>query len=419
MAILTSLFSGISGLNANGTALSVVGDNIANVNTVGFKGSRVNFADILSQNLGGGAGTSQIGRGVTVSTIQPQFTQGSFQTTGNVLDLAIDGDGLFIVKNASGTFYTRAGAFHINKDGYVVNPEGAKLQGYGVTSSGSISGSLGDINLSSTTVAPTATTSATITVNLDARKSGIAGAIDMTDPNTYHFSTAITIYDSLGNPHLMTIYFQKDDTTPLQWNWVAGIDGGEIQGGTAGTPYQVGSGTITFTSSGAYSSATGTSLTIDWLDTTGAADSSVTLDFSKSTQYGSASAAIFQSQNGSSSGALSSISVDQDGIITGLFTNGQTKKLAQVALADFENPSGLLKVGKNLFAESSQSGQPLIGKPRTSGKGSIASNSLELSNVDLAEEFVKLITYQRGFQANSRIISVTDDLLNELVNLKR
>ncbi|MBI3392165.1 MAG: flagellar hook protein FlgE [Nitrospirae bacterium] len=408
MAILTSLFSGVSGLNANGSALSVVGDNIANSNTVGYKSSTVAFSDILSQTIGGGAsGGGQIGRGVNLSAVTPQFTQGSFETTDSVLDMGIDGNGFFLVKDTTGTFYTRAGQFRTDKDGYIVTPEGAKLQGYTVSSTGSLTGSIGDLQLSTTSTAPVATSTATITANLDAAASVPVGAFSVSNPDTYNFSTSLTIYDSLGSDHTVTFYYVKT-ATARDWDMYYQIDGGAAAAGTD----------LVFATDGSLS--TGGSQALSLTIAGGAATpQTVTFDFSGFTQYGAPSATTYLTQNGSSSGSLSSISIGQDGIITGLFSNGQTETLGQVALATFQSPVYLTKMGKNLYAESSDSGQPIVSTPMTGGKGRVLSNSLELSNTDLAAEFVKMITFQRGFQANSRIITTTDELLNELVNLKR
>jgi len=434
MAILTSLFSGVSGLNANGAALSVIGNNIANVNTVGFKSSRASFADVLSQSLGGAAGTSQIGRGVLLSSVGANFTQGSFETTANGLDLGVDGDGFFLVQDTAGaTFYTRAGQFSVNKDGDLVNPEGLALQGYQADANGAIIGTLSGINVSSSTTPPNATQTVRIVSNLDSRETEIPTGFDSTDPTgTSHFSTAISVYDSLGNSHLVTAYFTKVDTGVAgnTWQWSA------VSDGSAGSAV-MGRGYLGFDTSGTLTteSATppaGLPAAFSDFDFTGGATQSqaITFNFGTSlaeggtgldgtTQFGSTSATIFQNQDGYASGALRSVGVNQEGIVTGLFTNGQTRVLGQVALGIFNSPQGLTRMGRNLYAESSDSGQPITGFPNSAGRGRLLPSSLELSNVDLAEEFIRMITAQRGFQANSRVITTTDSILEELVNLKR
>ncbi|MBI5409061.1 MAG: flagellar hook protein FlgE [Nitrospirae bacterium] len=426
--MLTSLFTAVSGMNANGVALSVIGDNVANMNTTGFKSSKAAFGDILSQSLG----TSQIGRGVTVSAVTPMFTQGSFENSASVLDLAVDGDGLFIVGDSSGTFYTRAGQFTMDKEGYVVNPDGMRLQGYLFSATGTASSGLGDINLSTLNSSPNKTTTVEISANIDSRETAIAGGFDVTDPdNTSHFSSSITVYDSLGNGHVVNIYFTKNVETPTgnTWEWNAVVNAGDSFSGN--TEIQA-TGTLDFDNNGFLDTESAITYPTGGFDFTGGADADQTIDFEfgtsiaeggagndGTTQYGAASATIFQSQDGYSSGSLRSITITQEGIITGIFTNGQTRAVGQIALAKFLAPTELTKMGKNLYAESTDSGQPVISVPGTSGTGQVLANTLELSNVDLAEEFVKMIISQRGFQANSRIISMSDELMQEMVNLKR
>lgn len=427
---LTSLFTAVSGMNANGTALSVISDNVANMNTTGFKSSRAAFGDILSQQLG----ESQVGRGVLLTEVAPQFTQGTFENTASVLDMAVDGDGLFVMKDASGTYYTRAGQFSVDKEGYVVNSGGTKLQGYLYSATGTATSALGDINISSVNSAPNNTLNVTLSANVDSR-STIPAAFDVTDPNTTsNFSTSITAYDSLGNGHNVNVYFRKDAeaATGNTWDWYAVVDADDSSSGN--TEIQA-EGTLGFTNNGFLDteSAITYSLASGGFDFNGgaAAGQAIDFDFGTSittdggtgrdgtTQYGGESATSFQSQDGYSSGSLKSITISQDGTMTGIFTNGQTRGLAQLALAKFVSPTGLTKMGRGLYAESTESGQPVISTPGSSGTGAVLSNTLELSNVDLAEEFVKMILSQRGFQANSRVISTSDELMQELVNLKR
>ncbi len=427
---LTSLFTAISGMNASGTALSVIGDNVANMNTTGFKTSRAAFGDILAQQVGEG----QIGRGVRMNSVSPSFTQGTFENTANVLDLAVDGDGLFIMEDSAGTYYSRAGQFNINKDGFVVNPSNQRLQGYLYNQSGVATSGLGDINLSTLNSSPTETTAISIAANVDSRESIPVGAFDVTDPNsTSNFSSSVTVYDSLGNSHVVDVYFRKSIELPTgnTWEWNAVVGAADSLSGN--TEVQA-NGTITFNNNGYLDTESViTYLPSGGFDFTGGAASAQVIDFDfgesittdggtgqdGTVQYGSQSATMFQRQDGYSSGALKSITISQDGTMTGIFTNGQTRGVAQVALAKFLAPHSLTKMGRNLFAESTNSGQPVISVPGTSGTGTVLSNTLEQSNVDLAEEFVKLIMHQRGFQANSRMISTSDELMMELVNLKR
>jgi flagellar hook protein FlgE len=428
--MISSLFSAVSGMNANGTALSVIGDNVANMNTAGFKAGKASFGDILSQQIG----ESQIGRGVMLTDVSPEFSQGTFENTTSVLDLAVDGDGLFILKDTAGTYYTRAGQFKVDKDGYVTNPSGVKLQGYLYSASGVATSGLGDINISAINSSPSATTSATISANLDSR-STIPAAFSLATPDaTSNFSSSMTVFDSLGNDHVVNIYFRKatESATGNTWQWYSVVAANESASGSAEIQAQ---GTLGFDNNGRLDteSAITYPLASGGFDFSGgaAAGQIISFDFGTSittdsgtgldgtTQFGAASATSFQNQDGYSSGSLKSITIGQDGVMTGIFTNGQTRGIAQVALAKFTAPTELTKVGKGLYNESNNSGQPVIGTPGNSGIGTVLSNTLELSNVDLAEEFVRMIFAQRGFQANSRIVSTSDELMMELVNLKR
>lgn len=433
MSLLSSLFSGVTGLNAYGNAMSVIGNNIANVNTTGFKAGRPIFEDILSQSLGS---SSQIGRGVQMAKVDSIFQQGSFETTENVTDLAVDGTGFFVVKDATGQFYTRAGNFHFDQSGYLVNPEGLRVQGKTVDTSGVAVGSVIDISIGSSTAPPNATgngvvagTGVILAANLDSRASVPTLAFSATNANaTSNFSTSVTVYDSLGNSHLLNVYFRKAATN--QWEFHVTADGADITGGTAGVQQEIGAGgLLDFTTDGLLDTQSVSQLTFNF---TGGATQNQTIGFNFGdaiaaggsgrngvTQYGAPSAVSYQKQDGYTLGGLRNISINQSGLITGIFTNGQTLNLYQIFLADFKNPSGLTKQGKNLFSQSVDSGEPVIGPPATSGKGTITANSLEMSNVDLAAEFVRMITTQRGFTANTRVIATSDQMLTELVNLKR
>ncbi len=435
--MLSSLFSAISGLNANGVSLSVIGDNVANMNTVGFKRSRVSFGDVLSRAITGIGGNSQIGRGVIVTDVSPIFNQGSFETTSNALDMAIDGDGFFILKDSDATYYTRAGQFQVDKDGYIVNPDGYRVQGYQYTNTGQATGVIDDINISAVNSPPNATTEVLIAANLSSESSTITGGFDIDDRNnTSNFNTTVTVFDSLGNSHNVTVYFTKTAANTWDWNVVA--DATEVSSTTVssdGTVALIASGTITFDTNGAldtesaitYYNTGGTGIDFNGATAAQAIDfdfgTSITTDggdgLDATTQFGTDSTTLFIDQDGYTAGSLTTLNISEDGLITGIFTNGQTKPLAQIALAKFVAPQELVKLGRNLFAESYASGQPVIGEPANSGFGRVLSNSLELSNVDLAEEFITMISAQRGFQANSRIVTTTDDLLQELVNLKR
>lgn len=438
--MLTSLFTGISGLNANGLALSVIGDNIANANTIGFKASRANFGDILSQTLGG-ASAMQVGRGTMIIDIQKMFTQGTLETTSNPLDLAIEGDGFFVVRQLNGpTYYTRAGQFRLDKEGYVVDPNGYRLQAYQMDATGSVTGEIGDVYLAGLMSDPSATNKISMQMNLDSRDD-IPSApwtppsgTNLPASNTYNFSTAITIYDSQGNPHLVYTYFRKI----AQNTWEAHVVYNDSATGTNYVEVDFDSSTtgvqpitLSFNTDGALSDVYVTTphvppnpnftptASLNFSSWGVTSPQNVNLSFSNSTQYGSPNAVVFQTQNGYSSGNLIAVTVDQDGVVSGVFTNGQVKKVAQVVLAKFVAAHNLTKVGNNLYLESYGSGGPTYGAPGTVGVGKVYANSLESSNIDLAEEFIRMIAAQRAYQANVRVITTTDNMLNELMNIIR
>lgn len=452
MGILSSLFTGVSGLNANGNALSVVGNNIANLSTVGFKSSRSVFADLISSSLGGGGGAIQTGLGVALNGVQGNFSQGSLSTSSNPLDLAIDGNGFFILQDTAGsTFYSRAGQFHLDSQSRIVDPSGFLLQGYQVNANGMITANLGGVTLPSTTAPPNPTSTIAIGANLNSQSP--TGVFAITDPNgTSQFSTSLTVYDSLGNGNLLTTYFTRTAANTWTYNVLGstgGINTANYDASNINASLglvRVASGNLTFTTSGAldtesvvvsYDSGTpaGTAgaavgqAQIDFLGAT--ADQLMTFDFGSSvttdggtglnltTQFGAASGLVQQNQNGFGAGALQTFSIEVDGLVNGRFSNGQIRPVAQLALARFPDPLGLVRTGKNTFAESGTSGQPLVGAATSAGLGRILSSTLELSNVDLGESFIDMIAAQRGFQANSRVITTSDEMLQELVNLKR
>lgn len=432
--MLTSLYTAISGMNANGTSLSVIGDNIANLNTIGFKGSRVAFGDVLSQTITGIAGSSQVGRGVLISNISPLFTQGSFETTASALDLAIDGDGFFVVAENGGRYYTRAGLFSMDRNGNIVNPDGLILQGYLADPAGNITGTIGNLMIATTQAPANMTTSVNVAINLDAASVAPAAGFTLdgnadgtaNDPANYNFSTAITAYDSQGGTHQVTLYFVKTGANAWDVHYVHEdpanplllVDAGTqaLTFNPNGTLNDDNSGTVINFDFGA-GVTTPQPIAFNFGTGTGETPSGTGLD--GATQFASAFAVLNLSQDGYSAGSLRNLVISEDGIMSGVFTNGQTRAIGQVALARFIAPTELSKLGRNLYAESFASGQPIVGMAGTSGLGRVLANSLELSNVDLAEEFVKMISAQRGFQANARMISTTDELMQELVNLRR
>jgi len=508
---------GTTGLTASSKQMDVIGNNLANANTLGFKAGNTYFASMLNQSLtGGSSGSMQVGQGVAVADVSTQFAQGSFETTGNATDLAIDGDGFFILRDREGgTYYTRAGAFHIDESGYLVDLNGYKVQGYNLFSSDT--DEMSDINLKNVQSAPKATTEISFGVNLnDGEASGEV------------FNASQTVFDSKGQVHTLTIRFMKTEDTGT-WGFDVRLDNdnystGELANGlkfdeygTLTTMFTADIGTPTVTTAGdgtatatikhlgqmykdttagheitlvrganattwtisdnagyenaIVHSANEDSVSIDldgvggadivfnlsdtWaqndtisfgIDMTELATTDVTFTFGKlsngatigdissgSNQItwtlsdtnanrisGYASSSVIKSlgNNGYSSGVLKSLSMKGDGIISGFFTNGQTATLGRIILADFPNPAGLQKVG-NYFGATVASGDAIKNKPGSGGLGSIMSNTLEVSNTDVAKEFINMITAQRAYQASSRIITTADQMLTELMNIKR
>jgi len=559
MGISSALYTGVSGLNTNGQVMTVIGNNLANTNTIAYKGSRSLFSDLLSSSVSGSGGTSQVGRGVGLSTVDNMFTQGTFESTESGLDLAIEGDSFFILspEGIDTSYYSRAGAFSFNSGGFMVNPEGLRVQGIlydengvliggnpsdiYVDSAGLVQGRASDeliltTNLDSnatimndggfdatnpatynftTTEAgipdsngdnidvtvyyrrinnnewetyysatrPTAgpppgtetSAASTVPINMMLDSNGVPVAspgggafnpvpngssftwpsgvtpttstaaytvdatveanitqqansntktyeFDYTDPTTYTYSASVQIFDSLGNPHLLTHYFRKTANNTWDVYYSAEADDGTI---IPADPNATPMTTLTFGPEGQpIDSSTGLNLTsapqastiaLDWGN--GSEPTPVTVTFD-TTQFNSESIVISQNQNGYGAGNFSGVSVDSDGNVIASYSNGETRMVASLALARFINPLGLSMEGSNLFAQTIDSGPPRVG---LSGPelGTIFTNSLEQSNVDMGTEFVRMITTQRGYQANSKVIATVDELLGELINLKR
>jgi flagellar hook protein FlgE len=425
MALTGALFAGVSGINSNGNAMNIIGDNIANVNTIGFKSSRAVFFDLLSADIGG----TKVGLGSRLADAHRPFVQGGVETTNSPTDMAIQGRGLFILKDAAGaSFYSRAGQFTLDDQGNLVNPAGLFVQGTQLDSLGNPISGLQNVVISQSVVSPTVSSAITLSANLDASSTTPTAAFPAGTsalPAAWfagsNFSTVLTVFDSLGQGHDLTYLFRK--TAANTWEYRVLANGGEITGGTAGDLQQVSSGTLAFNADGSLNSAGSTINAIGavaWSN--GASAQTVTAanqNFLGTTQYALPSAVSVLNQNGSESGILRGINIGNDGVVTGQFTSGGTQPLFRVALADFASPEGLTHVGNSLFVESPESGPVLIGDPTNGSFGSVLAGSLELSTVDLATEFVKMVTTQRAFQASSRTITVTDTLLEEVSNLKR
>jgi len=427
--VLSAMNSGVSGLRAESEAISVVGDNIANVNTTGFKSQRVIFQDVLGHSILAGTASALPGSGVKVGDIQQLFTQGSLSNTGVATDLALSGDGFFTVKGAVdglvGNFYTRAGTFNIDKDGFMVNPSGLQVQGYMANPDGTFEASISSLKVPTAALPAHATENATVVANLDASEAVPATAWDVLDPaNTSNFSTTLTMYDSLGAGHTVDVYFEK--TAAGAWNWHGVTDGADV-GGTAGVNTEIATGTLTFDNTGKLTDVTGnTGVAVTF---TNAAAQNIDFNFGTPspagtgldgiTQFASPENVSSQSQDGYSSGDFSGVAVDGQGVVTGLYTNGQQLAVGQLAIAKFRSNDGLGRAGQNLWIETRDSGTAAFGTAGSGGRGAVSAGALEGSNVDLAEEFVGLIQHQRSFSANSKTITTADEMLQELINIKR
>lgn len=420
MSVFTALFSGVNGINSNGEAVSVIGDNIANVNTSGYKSSRPEFEDIM-------AGTSSVsGLGSTMKDTTTVFSQGGFESTSVTTDMAIDGSGFFVVRDiaANNTYYSRSGQFYLDKDGYLINHQNQRLQGFDADDNGNIGTTPEDLQFTFEPVSPNQTSSVTIKANLDANETTPA-AWDNTNPvTTSNFAVGITVYDSIGNDHLVTVYYRKS-TTANVWTWHAVMDSADADTAITSTGIEAANGTLIFDNDGKLTSKTQSVSDFDFAGAT--LNQAITFDFGSTTgtgtgldgvtQFGSDSSLNDLSQNGYASGNLTTIDITSSGIITGNYTNGTTQSLGQVTLALFNNEQGLKRIGGNAFEATIDSGAALIDGAENGGRGTILSQTLEQSNVDLANELIKMVIIQRGFQANSRTISVVNELLGSLVSL--
>lgn len=522
MSLMSAMYDGISGLTAHSQAMSVVGNNLANSSTMGFKRTATQFEDFFYQNVTTGSTFGQVGLGTDIASLYGDFSQGAFQSTGNATDLAISGNGFFMVNNPNtgSTYYTRAGNFEFNKNGYLVDPNGYVVQGwkaYTDSTTGSVSnvGALGDIHLTSFQISPTATTKLRMVTNLN--KNATESSTDATDPyfalfktwagqsdpalsdTSYSYQTTLKVYDKAGAAHDVTVYYDKVSNASGEnvWEYVVACDptedGRTINGVKTSTTSAAGllmMGTLSFDPTGSLksmsaftlnSNATGNLKSLNnWTPanfssdgypvftanfvaasnasvTTASNSSSIKLDLgihstnrsggwtggvtdasqvgttlsnlpqmtsakiddTTTTAYASSFSIVDESQDGYASGYLQSVKVTSDGVVTGVYSNNQTKNLFVVGLANFTNLQGLEREGSNLYSKTSESGDPRIGTANSAGMGSIASGELEQSNVDTATEMVSMISYQRGFQANSKVISTVDQMLSEVIQLKR
>jgi flagellar hook protein FlgE len=426
MAILGALSIARSGLVATGEALSVTGNNIANVNTTAFKGGRSDFADLVAAQGQNGAN----GLGTRLSGVSTSFTQGGIESTGRATDLAIEGDGFFVVRNGDGQLYTRAGNFRIDDTSTLVTAQGFAVQGFQLSATGQAIGAPVDIAFGGATSQPEATSTITLKNNLDARatiiEGGFVGDTFDTAFASSNFTTTARVFDSLGVGHTLTVFFTRTDANA--WDVNVAVDAGETDGGTAGEISILGTASLTFNTDGSLAGPEPTEVDVTFA---GAAEQALTLDFGTPntdatagagldglTQFGSPSNAS-ATADGFAAGQLVTIAVDADGTVTGVFDNGQSRQLYRVALADFVAPEGLAQLGDGLYQATAASGTPAVSTPGGAGLGRIVGSSIERSNVDLAQEFVDLISLQRSFQANARVITTSDGLLNDLINIVR
>ncbi len=424
MTVTKTMNTGVSGLLAQQKALGVVGDNIANVNTVGFKGSRANFEDVL-----GGVAARRVqgpGAGVSMTRTQQIFSQGVLTNTGVPTDVALSGEGFFVVQGKvdghDGQFFSRAGQMTVRNDGMLVNPQGLNLMGYAADPNGGFNAALTPIEITTAmhALAPKPTENAEIAANLDANAPVLTSALgpgvfDPADPvGSANFSTSMTVYDSLGNAHTLDVYFTKS-TTANQWNMnVLAPDStpsqivtnAPVNFNTDGTLIAgSASGTVNFPGA-----APGQSIVFD-LGTAGLTDGL--------SQYGSPSAINAQSQDGYASAALTALDITTDGVVNGVYANGESIAFAQIGVAKFRANEGLARAGHNLWLQTIESGDAAISGASSGGRGAVVAGTLEQSNVDLATQFVDMITYQRAFSANAKTITTADELLMETMQLKR
>jgi flagellar hook protein FlgE len=399
----------LSGLNAAQADLTVTANNIANTATNGFKGSRAEFAELFSVSPQG-VSSNAIGNGVRVSNVAQQFTQGNIDFTDNSLDLALSGQGFFILNDGGALAYTRAGAFQVDNQGYVVNARQQRLQVYPPSADGQFNtGALTDIQLVTSESAPAATANVDVTLNLPANAAQpTVATFDPANVNSYNNATSLTTYDSLGAAHTATMYFVKT-ANPNEWTTQLYVDGNAVGAAqtleydNTGALIDPASGQITFP---AYTPATG------------AADMNMTFNFADTTQYGGNFTVNAITQDGYTTGRLIGMDIDSTGVVQARFTNGRSLALGQVALANFSNPQGLQQLGDTNWAETFGSGQALRGQAGNSGFGLVQSGALEASNVDITAQLVNMITAQRNFQANAQMISTQDSITQTIINIR-
>jgi len=426
MGILSSMYTGISGMTASGEALSVYGDNIANASTTGFKTSRPEFQDLVAASLKSPMGGNQIGRGTRLAAVNPVFSQGAINSSESATDLAISGDGMFVVKGLEGQAFSRNGAFLFDREGKLVNSDGYRVQGFVADEDGRVTSKMADISVDRTVVDAKPSKKVEMFMNLDLRADQKMEFDPERPEQTAQFATGVTVFDSAGTPRTLSMFFNK--TGDGEWTWRAMAKGEDLKNGTPGKLVEQAQGKLLFDTDGRLNEVTTKKSSFNF-NKGAIGDQRIEFNFGSEkskggtglqvTQYGTASEAYKTLQDGYTAGTLTGLTFNDDGMLTAVFNNGQTMNLAQVALAKFENPEGLFKIGQNLFRESRNSGMPTIGAPQTGGRGRVAAKALESSTTDIANEFIHLMNAQHNFQANSRVIRVADDLMTEVLNMKR
>lgn len=426
MGILRSFNIGVTGLTATGQGMGVIGDNIANSGTNGFKSSRAEFQDVLAVSLKGIEGGDQFGAGVKLGHIKPLMTQGDITRTDSVTDLALSGDGFFTVDAPFGRGYTRDGSFRFSKEGELVNMDGYKILGFQADEKGKIMNKLDPIKLTNATIPAQPTKEVSLSMNLDSRQNKMEFNIESPE-KTSNFSNSMTVYDNIGTARVVTVYYNKVNDN--EWEYHVGADGKDVEGGKPDTMVEMANGKLKFNDKGQLQeevegknsfnfnkgAAADQKITFNW----GASLKEGGTGLDASTQYGSEHAVARHTQDGSEAATVTSLSFNDKGILTAVYNNGSTRDIAQIAIGKFDNNEGLFKVGKNLFKESKSSGQAALGKPGEAGRGDVLSKSIELSNVDIANEFVNLMTAQRNFQANAKTLTTADEMLQQVLQIKR
>ncbi|HEY1611600.1 MAG TPA: flagellar hook protein FlgE [Paraburkholderia sp.] len=411
---------GLSGLNAAANDLDVIGNNIANADTVGFKSSTAQFADVYANTLATTVNTA-IGLGTSLASVAQDFSQGTIDTTGQALDVAINGSGFFQMSDNGALTYSRDGEFQMNDQGFIVNSAGLNLMGYAADTNGVINtAETVPLQVSTTNIAPLATSNITAQLNLDAQDTTPTNAFSASDPTSYNYQTSITTNDSLGGTNNVDMYFVDNGAGQA----ANGDTSWTVYAGTSGNVSEV--GTVTFDSSGNLVSSTDAAgnatttlgqLSVGVTPTDGSAAQTINLNLAGSTQYGSASGVNDLGQDGYASGSLTSFAIGSDGTITGTYSNGETETLGQVVLANFNDPNGLQDLGGNQYAQTAASGAAQISAPGDTNHGTLTGGAVEDSNVDLTSQLVDLITAQRNYQANAQTIKTQQTVDQTLLQM--